>query len=450
MPRALFLAGLLLLAPLALAAPASRPTTAPWGDAAGGLQVSARVEGAAIVGGAVPLHIWVRNVGASAVKTDGAFAWLLLAESREKASYTQKVVLPANALPAQLAAGGAADFTLDLGATPAFTMQRGVKVLDGYPQPAEGQAPQPAGAVNAILPEGTAVKARLTLVVPVDGAKPIILASGPVSITAGPPELKIATPEQLAATAAELMKQFNKDAFAAQQAHERAVRVGAAILPQLTELARDTHAPGYSRMWVVTTLIDIGDAHAVDALVGLLDDRDAGVRNVIAYHGPKLHSARLNEAILTRAEKGSDAGFAAWAARGQANVGAPVSDKLIAAALASKEPRARAEIAAALAARGDEKSLASLAGLLGDPEELVRTGAARAAGSVKHAPAALVSALVASLDSPGESALEAACNALGKISGHAEAYDPKTPAAARNKVLADWKAWWEKSRGSWK
>jgi len=263
-----------------------------------------------------------------------------------------------------------------------------------------------------------------------------------------PPAGQPLSAEGRKAAAAELLAMYRRDAFAAKAAHDRAVRVGASIVPELAAAALDTGVPSHGQMWLATTIAELGGPGAVDVLVKLLDDQDGGVRAVVAYYGPGLKDEKLTAAIVARARDGKDAALGAWAARGLGRANAAVPDDLVRAALASDEPRARAEIAAVVAARGDAQSAAALVRLLGDAEELVRVAAARAIAGSKVRSAEVMGALVAALDRPGDNAREAACAALEVVSGRAGPYDPKAADGAKRAVVEGWKGWWARRRKS--
>jgi len=443
-----FLPGMALLA--AEAAAQSETVPSPWGKMVGGVSISARVEGQLVAGGALALRVSVRNESGRPLKTAGAFAWILVAQSRDKMFYGDKIPLTdgKTALPQTLEDGQTVEATIDAGGLGAFVMQAGLALKDGYPAAAGDTTPMEAGKIADLLIEGT-FRGRVTVCFPNPGPKTLTVASNPLAQQVTPAPATTPAGELTDAGVIQLLVDFRKDAFAAKAAHERAVKAGKSVLGPLLESLKDRQAPSFARMWMATAVCEIGQATACDGLIFLLDDPDPGLRAVIAYYGPKLNSEKLDNAILARAEKGGDDTFAAWAARGQAKAGAKVSDKLLAAALASPEPTARSEIAAALAARGDDKSQKSLAGLLGDKEELVRVGAARAAGTVRKPSSLLVGALVASLDTPGDSSRQAACSALARHSGQAGEYNPDADDNSKQKTLADWKAWWNGAKTQW-
>jgi HEAT repeat protein len=194
-------------------------------------------------------------------------------------------------------------------------------------------------------------------------------------------------------------------------------------------------------------LTDIGDARAADALIKLIGDSSEGTRYVIAYHGPKMKNAKLDAAILGKARSGDDALFTAWAARGFSEYGRAFPEQLTAAAVSSKQPRARAEVAEVLAQKPDERNIRRLVALLGDEQEVVRMAAAKAVGNHAVQDARIKGALVSALDKPGDAARQQECAALVKLTGQQWQYDAQGDAAARQKTIAQWKAWWGKQGG---
>jgi hypothetical protein len=425
---------------------AARPSTAPaeWGEAKDGLAVSLGLEGQAIAGEKLTVRIALRNNGAAAAKTGPAFCWLLLVQSKEKAFYSEKILLAGEKdWPDELPAGKAAEVVADLSKRSGYPFQRGLKVTGGYPAGEAGAAnAQPLGGIAQLLSKGN-VMGRCTVCLPVR-EPPIVLSSNALAIAVAsadaPPRPRTPTGPN-----AKLIEQFMRSAFAARAAHERATQIGAQVLDEIVEALDDPGAPDFARAWLATTLVDLKDPKAIEPLLRLLGRGDPNITHVIAYHGAKLRNARLNEAILAKAQSGSDPTFTAWAARGMTTFGATSPDKLIPIALKSKDPRARAEIAKVLAANPQGGNLDSLLDLLADEHDLVRAGAAQAITEANKQSGKLVGAMIGALERSDESRRQTMCGLLVKLTAQSWAYDPKAPAPEKRKTIQAWQDWWAKA-----
>ncbi len=423
---------ILLVGPPLLAQP--RPATRPaaWGENHDGLAVLAEFDGDVASGGRVILKMSLKNTSGAGVRMADVFGWLLVVETREKAFYTEKIALADEKdCPPELADGKTLDLTIDLSRRKAFAMQKGIKVIGGFPV-ADGDPPAHAGALADVLPV-TGLRARWTVCVPQPG-KVLSLTS-----EVQPKAYDNMTAEQRKAHIEHLVSEFKKSAYAGQRAHALAVKAGQDALPAILKALQDSDAPDFARLWLATAVCDIGGDKAAEEAIKLLQSTD----------GPKMRNARLNEAILAAAEKG-DGAIKSWAARGMATNGYEVSDRLIDAAMASPEPLARAEIATVLVKRKDEKAIACIERLLADPDVNVRGVTAKWLGNSEHKTKRIISALIAALDKPGDAARQTICQTLGKFSGRAGAYDPKGTPEVKAKIIAQWKQWWADSQGQYR
>jgi HEAT repeat protein len=174
------------------------------------------------------------------------------------------------------------------------------------------------------------------------------------------------------AAVSNLLQRFNRDAWSAQQAHDEAMKRGAAIVPDLAAAAAERTRPDFARMWLATAIADIPGAPSAAALVSLLDDAAGEVRCVVAYHGPKQKSAALDEAIFATARKSNSAHFTAYALLGFLAFRGEAPEALVKAGLESEEPQARAAAASVLATMASELNKSRLRALLQDPNERVR------------------------------------------------------------------------------
>jgi hypothetical protein len=423
---------------------------AEWGPPAGGLVVSLGLDGEAAAGGRIAFRIRIRSAAGQPVAlaaAKDAAGWVVIAQSlggEKKAVYSRRVAMAdlAPDWPAELAA----DKTLalnpvDLGAGPAWGSDAARELLLAYVSGKAGpDLPKPAGKLSECLAPGRAM-ARFTLCLPAPGAKPVLVTSGALDFTVSPPNLASMKPESRDAFAADLLKQFDRNPWSGQQAHNTAVRVGKEVLAPIIAAAFETARPGHARLWLATTVADIRDERSADALIKLLDDSMDGVRYVVAYHGPKQESPRLDKAIVQRAAAGKDPGLAAWALMGFMVHRGAVPEEVLRAGLESDDPRARAAVAEALAGHASDFNVSRLVRLLGDANERVRATAAAMLGKSGNRSPPVLAGLVNALDLPGEAARTRICAALSELTGRTAPYDPKADPAARGKTVAGWKQW---------
>jgi HEAT repeat protein len=153
--------------------------------------------------------------------------------------------------------------------------------------------------------------------------------------------------------------------------------------------------------------------------------------------------AEVDRAILARCREGQDTLFVAWAARGFVEAGRPGPPELVIAAVRSREPRARAEIAEVLASSAKSEERIRLVGLCDDENELVRVAAADAVKKHAVKDRAVLGAMVKSLDRGGDSARQRMVEALAKIAGKAWSYSPDDSESQRAQVISEVKRWWK-------
>lgn len=384
-------------------------------------------------GGQLPLRLIVKNESPAALPAANLTAWILLAKDKENAWYSERIRLDQiKDCPPQFPAGKERELTLDLSTLNALVMKKGLQMQAGYPTPPAGEQPTAAGAMGKLLSE-SAYKARFTLILP----KEISVVSNPMTLVVGPPVISTLPPEKRKALLDDLIAQFNKGAFGGQAAHRRAVLIGPEAVDPITAALAKPGVPPESKMWLTTALIDIGDPRAVETLIKLLDDGAA--RTVIAYHGPKLNNPKLDRAIEAAAASSNEPAFVAWAARGAAAHGSGFPEKLVALALKSTDPRARAEIAQVLLRDPTGKHLDDLLLLLKDPDMRVRSAVAKAIGASTLKEKKVIAALVGALDSSDDAARSALCAALGALTGQSRPYETSADETTRAGVIAHWK-----------
>lgn len=462
---------LLAAAPFASAAPAggeapakSAATTsaetpaapeAEFGPPSGGLALALVRRGEVAMGGTVAVEVLLKSAAGQAVALPAAkdvFGWVVIAQSTpgsKKAFYSAKI-FPAQGKadwPAELKGDAPLRLTIDLTAVPAFTPDDSRKFLMAYLSGKDAEAiPPPVGKMSEVLMPGRAM-AKFTLCLPASaaGQPPTLVTSASLDILVAPPAFASMKPEARQAFIADLLKQYDRDPWSGQQAHDTAVRMGKDLLDALIPAASEAKRPSHARLWLATTLADIRDDRAADALAKLLDDPMGGVQSVVCYHGPKQNQPKLDKAILDKAQVSKDSGLAAWALLGFMVHRASVPEELLKAGLESEDPKARAKAAEVMAQHSSEFNIERLTALLKDKDERVRSTAAAMLGrSTLERKGMVVDALIKALDSPGDGARQRIAAALTAITGQAIPYDPKADAATREKAVAAWKEWWAK------
>jgi len=446
--RAVLFGGLLAaVAARSAAAPASQPAEQEWGTAQGGLQLSLTVDAAAAAQRRLLVRIALRNVGAAAVElppAGKAFAWVLVASQSGDVFFTDRfAAVPAGgAWPAALA-GGAALAMREVDLTPrgAYGRDRRQEVYTAWLKAdSDANAPSPPSTVARELSPGPA-RARAMLCLPRKDAAPTVLVSNMSSFTLPARDMAGLSPEERKERAVSLLKKFDRDAFAAREAHGEAVALGPAAAEVLIAAVKDRSRPDYSRLWLATAIADIRDARCAAALVELLGDGQDGVRCVVCYHGPKQDDAKLDRAIVAYAAGSGSGQTVSYALLGFLVFRKFVPGTLLEAGLASRDARARAAFCQAVRSQASPYNISRLSGLLDDREERVRALAAEVLGEMARPDVSVCGALVRALQAPGDQARKCICEALGKLSGKPMPYDPADDAAAKDRVIAWWRRW---------
>ena len=340
-----------------------------------GLAAEARAAGEAAVGARIAFDLTLRNTGPAVAplgEGKGAVAWVVIAADKEHAYFTAKLGLePDGAWPQGLAPGATLAFrTVEAGEAPAYEVDGKLRVTNGY-FAAEG-LPGVAGQLRDLLPPGRARAKWMVCLPQTNAAAPLLLQAATVDVLIQPPDLKSLTLDARRMYVTALLKRFDHDAWAAEKAHDEAVKLGGAMLPDLIAAAAERQRPTHARLWLATAVADVADERAAQALIALLDDSLDGVRCVVAYHGPKQKSAMLDRAIIDKARAGGDAGFTAYALLGFMVSRGEVPEDLLKAGLESDNPRARAASVGALAGMANQKNVSRLQALLTDPDARVR------------------------------------------------------------------------------
>ncbi len=446
-----------ILVTLAILAPFARAqetaTTQPrrkWGETKAGLRVSLELAGPLQAGEGFSIRPALGNAGRGEVPLGTrkkAFGWLFVvsnAYGNKRAYFTEKLPIPAKADWAKALTGGKTLplGTIDLGEVKLFEYRRGLKVVNGYPVAPVGEKFDPAGTVADALAPGFARLRLMLAVAPPSREEPMLLVSNTVGLPVAPPSWKKLSEKEQAAFVHELLQRFDDNAWSAQQAHEVAVKVGKPLLPSLIEAAGQTKRPTHSRLWLTTTLADIRDPNAAAALTDLLQDGLSGVRSVVAYHGPKQKSKKLDAAIVARYGKpDAPTREQAYALLGFLVFRKTVPAKLIEAGLASDDPRSRATAAKALTKLASEFNVARLVKLLEDSDPQVRSAAARVLAAMGVKNKAVYTALVGALKDSPDATRKVLCDALCELTGQDIRYDPDADRKAREAAVRRWQAW---------
>jgi len=434
---------------------AAKPAETPlvWGPPSAGLVSALAVEGDVRVGGSFGIRLSLRSAAGQTIglpPAGEAFGWVVIGQSlgdSKRVYYSEKVRMAGAAWPGELGGGGIVSLgPFDLSAATVFPSKAARSLLTAYLSGKDdADLPKAAGKLNAVLVAGRAT-AKFILCLPHEGEKPMLVTSAVVPVTIGPPDMASLKPDAREQFLSDLMKQFNRNPWAGKQAHDTCVQLGKEVLPHVLKAAFETGRPSHARLWLTTTLADIRDPRSARALITLLDDPAGGIRNVVAYHGVKQRSDRLDKALLAKV-KASDATspLAAWTLLGFMVHRSTVPEEVLKAGLESDDPRARGTAAEVLAAHASETNIRRLVALLADASERVRGVAARMLGKSKNRSPGVLGALVKALDLPGETARQRVCDALSELTAKDLPYDPAAE-SGRAATIAAWKAWWAENK----
>lgn len=449
---------------IALASPAGRgqpegedvdpkPPEVPWGPPKAGLQTRVELKGTAKVGRPITFTCELRNASAEPMqlKPKQLFAWLFVAQQvgdLKSAFFTEKIPL-AGKMAAWLKAGKTHAFEpTDVSRMKVYTFRRGMKVRRGYPAPPPGaEALKPSGTLGQKLLVGSA-KVRLMLYVPFHEESPRLLVSNTVDLLVQPPKLSDLDPAARKAFVANLIAKFKSSAWGGMKAHSEAVQIGPQIVPDLVAALKEPGLVYHAAAWMTAAVCHIRCDQSVQALLDLLAKGRRDVHAVIVYHGPAQRSQKLDEAIIRRVASGKGTGVTALAALGFMVSRGSVPDEVLRAGLESDDPKVRGKVADVMRGKASDTNVSRATALLKDKDQKVRAVAARVLGYMVTGSdprsTRVCAALVAALDAPGEYPRQRICEALSRITGEDRPYDPKGPAPQREKVVAEWKAWWRK------
>ena len=455
--RQIVIASLLLVAAAAVARSAEPPAD-QWGRPAAGLQLSLTAAGQTAVGAKLPVKLAVRNAGTTNVQlseTEPAFAWFTVVRTRDEAWLTEKIALKTVApdWPARIAGGKSiAVKPFDLAARNVYPYKLSREILKNYLGIKDAKPLPPATGTLARTLRSGAMIVRCRMVLPRPDDKPLVLTSNKLTMEVAPPDLAALGDAQRKTYVARLLKQFDRDPWSGQAACGICIRIGKSVVPYLAEAAFQRNRPGHARLWITAAIAEIPCAKSVETLIKLLREDHAGVRHVVAYHGPKQRNATLDKAILARTLELKDSRMTALAVVGFLAYQGKVHDNLLAASLESEDPRVRTLAAEALSQHASPTNVLRITALLKDKHQRVRAAAATTLAAMGSKKAETVrthhvaGALIAALDAPGETARHRICAALGTLRGKDMPYDTNASEAEREKTLDAWRKWWKETK----
>ncbi|MCY3022815.1 MAG: hypothetical protein NTW87_27870 [Planctomycetota bacterium] len=349
-----------------------------WGKADGELQISLAMASEVTAGGAFEVRLSIKTADVDSVTLpalDTVFAWLFIAQDSDdgkKGCFTEKLKLePAQEWPKQLPPEKPLEFKpKDVAGATVYPFHKGQKTVRGYPViDAPDDKVEPAGKLAAVLTAGKA-SLRMMFCIPRGNDRPLLLTSNIV-------QLQVLSPDaaQFSPAVAALLKDFDRDAFGGKTAHASAVKLGAAIVPELVRAVKVQKRPEYSRLWIATAIADIVSANSVAALTELLDDPLPTVRAVVGYHGPKQNNEKLDKLIVSKAATSRDGNFVAYALLGFLVFRNSVPADLLKAGLESDDPKARNTAVSALTNSANDFNIQRLRALANDKDQRVRATA---------------------------------------------------------------------------
>jgi HEAT repeat protein len=400
------------------------------------------------------LRLTLRNTGKLPVTLAGgkrAFGYVLVAQGGNV--WFSERIYHAEAdesFPARLAPGKSySPPVIDLAGLTAFAYGRHLKTVGGYPTHLVGGKPRKiisAGKLGDLLRPG---KVQVKYVAYFDRGD-----EGPLALVAGWlkaavrlkdfPRLDAATRKALLA---DLARRLRADAWSASAACRDAADIGEPAVATVAKVARDERAESFARMWATTALAAIGGERAEGILIDLLDDAVGSVRHVVAYHGLRAGSDKLDRAVTARAVAGKDPMVTAWAIMGYLKFREEVPPKLLAAGVDSPEWKTRAAVVETIArGKPDRTHLPILRKLLADEQPAIRREAAQAVGYVGDLSDETFAALVAALEPQGDQARAAVAAALCRLTGKDWIYTREQSADQRRAVRTKWRQWWQQRR----
>lgn len=407
-----------LLAYAADAPPATRKAAEiPWGQrAASNLQARLSINNTPSKGGAIEATVELRNTGDTRVPAKDIHVWFVVAQGKEKAYFTEA---QAGSDTKALAGGEVLSMALDPAAQKAFAYDPALQLKEGVPTAAEGEeAPKSVGTLSQVLPTGR-VRAKAFVVYTStlnNKAFTDVVPTNSFDVSVSDGDFARLDETARKSLVADTLALFRGDAVAGKAGHDKCLKIGAPVVEPLIAAIGDAQLSEAGRMWLVATLVDLGDKRAVPALIKEVEN-GGGAASVIAYHGPRLKSADLNAAIAKTAASSKDLKFAAWAARGLGKAGKRLDPALLEAMVKQSDPAGRGEAVDILLEQSDASAVGLLAKLIGDADQSVRLHAIQRVSAAGRREKPLLLALAGDLDSTDEKTRPAAQDALKALTG---------------------------------
>ena len=438
------------------AAPAPGPTTAPreWGRPNAGLSASAAAVGGWVFASPLKLDFALRNTGQVRATLPGPkhlFGYLLIGQGKS-AHYTEKIFHAAGTrlLAAGLASGNELRLpAVDVGKLKAYSYMRHLELVDGYPAHVVDDKPQPqvaAGKLGEVLRPGPV---RVRYVVYLDRGRegPLRLIGGVLKLPRWLGDSKRLSAELQRQVLDDLNERMRRDAWGASLACADAIRIGTPAIPAVARLARAGTAKDFTKLWAATALCGIGGAEVEETLIELLADTTAAMRHVVAYHGLRARSKKVEGAIMTRALGGKDPMVTAWAIMGYLKFRKTVPEALLAAGLKSEQWKVRAAVVETVTRGNPNRShLPILRRLVQDEHPPIRQKAAEGIRYVADRSHETIEVLVTALLKKGETAREAVAETLCSLTGNKWPYLPAAGAEDKQQVIKKWQQWWEETK----
>jgi HEAT repeat protein len=243
-----------------------------------------------------------------------------------------------------------------------------------------------------------------------------------------------------------LIEQIAEDDFSGMVASRKLAEIGQPALRQLIEATG--HRVPRVRYWAISALSSIGNDQAVPAIMRLLEDPNALVRSVAVWHlGRWFDDPRVRTAVAARL-KDENPSVRGWALRLiQTRNATDLTEQVRAVFSEDEDPEVRYDALTALAALAGADSLDVLIEVLRKEEDSVlREGAVRCCTLVSPPTPATGDVLIRALRDSDEGVRDVAATLLRKGFNQYFAFDPKAPAAERNKAIRQWREWYEANK----